>query len=164
MAAILLTYGEQDIFNNNIKYCFPVAHILSGIESATAIITSVSVRTAETTQFFLSFGDVIHYLHFGKGLGEANISGIAFVDCNGEMPGLSKFFSAVKTGRGKIISISFLGGGAFKGPLIGSQCTVRGEPETMAEFNISMAITSSSYGGAIAGTGTGANISSSTSI
>jgi hypothetical protein len=147
MAAISINYiPDRDIFLKGIKFKSPVGHFLSDLEEQLAIITSVSASTSETTQFFLTFDDIINYIHFGRGLGSIRISGIAFLTCDGDMPGLRSFFKKIGSKRGKVVSVSLGQAGGFSGPVVGSSVEVVGEPETVASFSVDIVMTSHTLG------------------
>lgn len=146
MAAFLYTYNGRDIFNSNVRYSSPVATAFDDMERELGLLTSVSASINESIQYFLTFDDIISYLHLGKGVGQINIEGIALPNCNYDMPALKKFFSIVSRNRGKEMTVSFAGGGTFSGPLVSASCAVVGGDVTVANFAAQIAVTSHSLG------------------
>ena len=94
MGAVFVSLKGGDIFKNT-----PGSHLIKVPKidnilgkSGLALYTQVSVQLAETLQYFLTFDDVIKFIHFGKGLGNITAEGILFSDCSGTIPGLPQFF------------------------------------------------------------------------
>lgn len=146
MAAFFQANSQSDIFNSSVSYSSPCSTAFDGVGNSLGLITSVSFGTQESTQFFLTFDDIINYIYFGRGLGQINVTGIALPTCNYSLPALSAFFNVVKSNRGKIMTVSISGVGAVSGPLITSNCSITGEPTTMGEFSASMAMTNHTFG------------------
>ena len=109
-------------------------------QSGLAIYTEVSAQLNETIQFFLTFDDIVKYFHFGKGLGNITIAGIIFMNCSGEMPGITQFFSQLGQNRGQLLTIS-IGATWFQGVISSATIDVVGDPDTMANFSITLAMT-----------------------
>ncbi len=105
-----------------------------------AIYTDITAQINETIQFFLTFDDLVKYFHFGKGLGSISISGMIFSNCEGSMPGLTKMYSILGQNRGKLITVSF-GSMWFQGVMTSVSTSIVGEPDTIASFNIQLAVT-----------------------
>jgi len=156
MAAIFYSYTPaNDLFLDGVVFKSPIGlGALSSIsgEEAFSIVTDVGVTTMETTQFFLTFDDLISYLHFGKGVGQMTVSGLMFYDCQGNLPGAAKLYRAVGSNRGKNVTIS-IGGTSFTGPLVTSQSNVVSEPDTILQFTITMNMIRHSMGGGASGAG-----------
>lgn len=104
-----------------------------------AIYTSASLQLSETLQYFLTFDDVIKYIHFGKGVGSVSVEGIMFSNCSGDVPGANKFAGIYSGLRGNVQTLS-IGGATVKGVLTGGGITVISEPDTMAQFVFTFAI------------------------
>jgi hypothetical protein len=102
-------------------------------KSGLAIYNTVSFRLGETIQYFLTFDDIIKYIHFGKGLGSLTVEGTMFSDCDGNIPGMSKFQQAIRSLRGKG-QILVVGNVAMAGIMTDVQLSVTSDPDTMANF------------------------------
>lgn len=100
-----------------------------------AIITSVSVVNNDTVQFFQTFDDIIGHFYFGKGLGAITIGGLLFTNCDGEVPGVAKFYERIGQNRGKPINISF-GKDVFTGVISSFSATAVAEPDNTVEWSI----------------------------
>ena len=87
----------------------------------------------ETLQYFLTFDDVIKFIHFGKGLGNIVADGIMFSERHGDLPGLPQFFQDFSSFRGKKETIT-VGVEAFTVVISSANITAIGEPDTMAYF------------------------------
>ena len=143
MAATFITLQGNDVF----KATGSASHLINipslddivG-KSGLAIYTDVSVQIGETIQYFMTFDDVIKFIHFGKGIGQIGVSGILFSDCQGQMPGLQQFFStAISQLRGKPTDIT-VGGTTFTTTMTTAQVNIVAEPDTMAQFQVSFSI------------------------
>jgi len=99
----------------------------------------VSLQLSETIQYFLSFDDVIKFIHFGKGVGALVVDGTLFGDCYGSIPGLNKFRSALSELRGKEQRVT-LGGMVVVAIMTQAQVNLVGDPDTMAQFNFTFSI------------------------
>ena len=98
-----------------------------------AIYNSVSLQLGETIQYFLTFDDVIKFIHFGKGVGTLTVEGLILMGCNGQMPGLKKIKSAISALRGKPQKID-VGGIVAAAVMTSVQINLTSEPDTMAQF------------------------------
>jgi len=161
MAAIFYTSSDNDIFRGNIPFKSPInisimSNFLGNSENV-SIITELSIQTSETLQYFLTFDDVIHYLFFGKGVGNINIAGILFSDCSGSLPGLGGFYNSIGSMRGNPTTVS-IGNVVFKGIISSANVTVLSEPDTMAQFQIQLAMIDHSLPGGNNGVKTGASL------
>lgn len=146
MAAIFY-YGNNGVFKGSVGSAAAPANIsvfdkLVGKDNL-CIITQIGITMTETTQFFQTFDDLIHYFWFGKGLGNISIQGMLFMDCHGKMPGLDPLFKAIGQQRGKLITCT-MGSILFKGVIQECNVTMVSEPETMVSFSISLAMTENS--------------------
>ena len=117
--------------------------LLSGIDSSqyVTILTNVSIQHNETVQFFQSFGDLINYFYFGKGLGQIHMELICFMDCN-SAPGLQKLWTTIGQNRGKEVSVS-MGPIFVKGVLMSFMVSAVAEPETHFIISIDLGMTDS---------------------
>jgi len=146
MAAFFYTYNNNDVF----KVAQSDGSIVA-IDFLDQVVTpanfimynSVGVQTSEIIQYFLTFDDVIDYLHFGKGLGNVIVSGTIFSDCNEDLPGVDALYSAFGSVRGKTVKVS-LGSYAANAVVVNSSVEVVPEPDTMANFSITLNIISDS--------------------
>lgn len=146
MAAYFYTYNNQDVFKvaQSDGSIVAIDFLDNVIGSENLIIyDSISAQTSEIIQYFLTFDDVIDYLHFGKGLGNISVSGTIFSDCNEELPGVGALYDAFGEVRGKTVNFS-LGTYSATAVVVNSAVTVVAEPDTMATFNITMNIISDS--------------------
>jgi hypothetical protein len=143
MPAAFFSLGEDDIFKQSIGYGDSLLSIpeVDKIvqQDGLAVYDSVSLRLGETIQYFLSFDDVIKFIHFGKGVGSLVVEGTLYGDCFGDIPGLIKFRSAVAALRGKEQPID-IGGIVVVGIMTDNQVTIVGDPDTMAKFNFTFSI------------------------
>jgi len=154
MAAFLYTnQNKKDIFLSNVTFNSPVATAFDGMTNELGLVTSVGMQIQESIQYFLTFDDIINYLHLGKGVGNISIEGIAYPNCAYTFPALRTFFSIVSANRGQIMKTSFIGGGAFSGPLIAASSVAQGGDGTIVSFAAQIAITSHSLGSKKAGGG-----------
>lgn len=136
MGAVFVTVQGGDIFKGvpGISHLIKVPKIDDILgQSGLALYTQVSVQLGETLQYFLTFDDVIKFIHFGKGLGNIVADGIMFSERNGDLPGLPQFFQAFSSLRGKKETIT-VGGEAFTVVIASASITAIGEPDTMAYF------------------------------
>ena len=143
MAALFVTLRANDIFQSGIGGASHLINIpsLEGLASSMglAVYDSITVQIGETIQYFLTFDDVIKYIHFGKGVGTVNVEGTMFSDCSGDVPGLGEFTKSVSGLRGKSSKVS-LGGAAFTVIMTHASVTVIGEPQTMGKFSFTFSI------------------------
>ena len=97
--------------------------------------TDVTLQLGETLQYFLTFDDVIKFIHFGKGLGNVTANGILYSNCESDIVGLPKLLGAIGDLRGKETSI-VIGGKVFVSVLSSASVSIMGEPDTMANFQV----------------------------
>jgi len=149
MAVLFYTYGDssKDIFRQGLSSGAVPAKmdLFSDLVSKEnlLIITSVSIVTAETNQFFMTFDDMIHFYHFGKGVGQIAIAGMIFGDCDGSFPGAKAFYDAVMEARGTE-QICSAGGNTFTGVLTDSTVEYLSDPITYVQFSANFAMTDNS--------------------
>ena len=137
MAALFFKYSNTGIFKNSvgtggkIVTCDDLFAGVVGEASAVTILTAMSISHNETVQFFQSFGDLIHYFYFGRGLGNIHFELMCFLDCNtrDKAPGVTKLWDKIGSSRGKKITVSF-DGIAVTGVLTGFNVSAVAEPET----------------------------------
>jgi hypothetical protein len=144
MAALFYNYGDNGLFKGSVSsHATPAfVSIFSELvgEDSLCIITQVGITMTETIQFFQTFDDLIHYYWFGKGLGNITIQGMLFTNCEGDFPGMPIFLTMIGQQRGKLIECH-MGGVTFKGVMQDCNITLTSEPETIANFSISLAMT-----------------------
>lgn len=116
----------------------PFLNTLIGSASM-AIITEVSVENSENIQYFLTFDDVISYFYFGSGLGNITVRGMFFMNCDGSMPGLEKYYQVIGANRGKPVEIS-AGSATFQAVINNFSVVSSAEPTMSIDFQISMSI------------------------
>ena len=142
MAATFFTLGKRDVFKSGgsadaMVYIPSIDRIVS--KAGLAVYNSVSVQLGETIQYFLTFDDVIKFIHFGKGVGAITAEGTMYSNCDGNVPGLSKVASAISALRGKPVVLK-IGSIMVAGVLTSSQVSLVGEPDTMAQFVFNFAV------------------------
>ena len=104
-----------------------------------ALYDNVSIQIGETIQYFLTFDDVIKYIHFGKGVGAVTVEGTMYSDCSGDVPGAYGFAAAIGAIRGKAQYLS-VGAATVTAILTNSQLTITSQPDTMAHFIFNFAV------------------------
>lgn len=142
MAAIFVSTEKGSLFQTGFTSTpvVSVDTIDSAITSGSyAIYTDIQVQTSETVQYFLTFDDVIKYIHFGKGVGAVTVNGILFADCSETIAGLANFWKTAGSQRGKVVRVSMAGLSA-KAVLTNIAVNVVGEPTTMAQFSLQLAM------------------------
>jgi hypothetical protein len=142
MPAAFITLTDKDVFKNGgaASHLLQIPKLDSIIgKEGLGIYNSASVQLAETIQYFLTFDDVIKFIHFGRGLGSINIDGTLFCNDSGSLPGAAKFIEAVTALRGQPQDFTF-GPLTLTGILTGMQYTVVGEPDTMVHFVVNFAV------------------------
>ena len=143
MPAAFFTYSSGDIFKQNTGsgqtlLTIPEVDNIVG-EAGLALYNSVSLQIGDTIQYFLTFDDVIKFIHFGKGVGSLVVEGTLFGDCSGNIPGLSKFKQALAALRGKEQDAD-IGGIAVTVIMTSAQVNIVGDPDTMAQFNFTFSV------------------------
>lgn len=143
MPASLISSAGGDIFNSgggggSAMISIPgVDGIVSG--GGLAVYDSVSMQINDTIQYFLTFDDAIKFIFFGKGVGTVTAEGTMYCTCEGAIPALGKWASAVGTCRGKPTTATIGGAGATI-VLTSAQVNVMSEPDTMAKFIFTFAV------------------------
>lgn len=143
MSATFLTLGSRDLFKQNSGngqslISIPEVDKIVG-QSGLALYNHVGLQIGETIQYFLTFDDVIKFIHFGKGVGAVTVEGTLYSDCSGNIPGISKFKSAITELRGEAIKIG-MGGIIVTAVMTTAQINVTGDPDTMALFSFAFSI------------------------
>lgn len=108
-------------------------------KDAMAIVTDIGIENTENIQYFLTFDDIVSYFYFGSGLGNITIRGMLFMNCEGTMPGMEKYYQVIGKNRGKAILIS-AGGIAFKAVINSFSLSSSAEPTMSADFQINLTI------------------------
>lgn len=142
MAATFLTLGKKDLFKSggsaDAMISIPaVDEIVT--KSGLAVYNTVSIQLGETIQYFLTFDDVIKYIHFGKGVGSVTAEGTLYSTCTGNLPGLNKVAQAISTLRGRTLIIK-IGAIVAAAVMTSAQVTVMGDPDTMGQFVFNFAV------------------------
>lgn len=142
MPATLVTLGGGDLFKSgggaDSLVNIPAVNSIIG-PGGLAVYDSVSAQVGETIQFFITFDDVIKFIHFGKGLGNVTAQGTLFCDCSGDLPGKGGVVGAIKSLRGKQQTLS-VGGLQCTGVLTSASLTITGGDDTMGTFNFQFAV------------------------
>lgn len=142
MPATFYTLSTGDIFRNGggASHLVSIPTVESIVSSrGLAVYNSISLQLGETIQYFLTFDDVIKYIHFGKGVGAFTVEGTMYCDCDGNLPGISRFTGAFSALRGKSVNV-ILGGATFTCILTQAQLAITGDPDTMAQFSFSFSV------------------------
>ena len=88
MPAHFFTYSGGDLFKTSGgggAYLVRIPQIDSLIgTNGLAVYTNGTLQLSETLQYFLTFDDVVKYIHFGKGVGSVTVEGIMFSNCFGD--------------------------------------------------------------------------------
>ena len=144
MPASFYTYYSGDIFKQvsggaQDLIAIPMVDDIVRDKSGLAIYDSITLQIGETIQYFLTFDDVIKFIHFGKGVGSLVVEGTLFGDCDGNIPGLAKFKTALSALRG-VEQSALIGNIAVTVIMTNAQVTVVGDPDTMAKFNYTFSV------------------------
>jgi hypothetical protein len=134
---------QQDLFKQNTGggqtlLLIPAVDNIVGKEGL-AIYNQVSMQFGETIQYFMTFDDVIKFIHFGKGLGTLVVEGIMFSTCGGAVPGLVKFRNAFSALRGNAVKIE-LYGIVVAAVMTNAQVSIMSDPDTMGQFSFNFSI------------------------
>lgn len=134
MAALFFKYSNSGIFKNSvgpggkIVTCDLIDDLISS--SGVSILTNMSITHNDTVQFFQSFGDLVHYFYFGRGVGQAHFELMCFLSCGSDQaPGLQKLWSKIGDKRGQKITVAF-NSITVTGILTNVSITAVAEPET----------------------------------
>jgi hypothetical protein len=142
MAAFFYTYGPNDVFktipgDNSSLISIEFLDTLVKNKSALAIYTDIQFQSTEINQLFPTFDNKITYLQFGKGVGAINVSGIIFSACDHTVPGIAALYSSFQSMRNQKVAVS-MAGITFFAIVASATCNITGEPDTMAQFQISL--------------------------
>jgi hypothetical protein len=145
MPAIFVPYAPGDLF----KYTSGGAAGLVSIQEIDSVIsasnlamyTSIAISVNQTVQYLLTFGDMIRYINFGRGLGSVTINGILFCNCQSRITAGQSFYSTVNPLRGTVVNVSMLGY-ACRAVLVNVNTELVAEPDTMVNFSIQLNIVS----------------------
>jgi hypothetical protein len=148
MAALFFQYSNSGIFKNSVGPGGKIVNcdLFDGIinESGVSILTSMSVQHSETVQFFQSFGDLVHYFYFGRGVGQIHFDLMCFLKCQSDQaPGIQKLWSSIGSKRGQKVTVSF-NSISVTGILTGFNITAVAEPETHYLVSIDLGMIDSS--------------------
>jgi hypothetical protein len=144
MSAIYINLNKSDIFHSGgsadglVK--IPSVDSIVG-ESVLAIYHQVSLSLGETIQYFLTFDDVIKFIHFGKALGTVGVEGTMYSTCDGDIPALSEYADAFTALRGEMIKVT-IGGIVVDAVMTNSGVSLINETDTMANFTFSFSVVS----------------------
>jgi hypothetical protein len=146
MPAAFFNLQNRDVFTNG----GGASHLLK-IEAIEALVSreglsiynSITVQMADTIQYFLTFDDVIKYIHFGKGLGTMVVEGMMFCNTDGTVPGIAKFSAAVNKLRGTPIKFGLGPDTVLTVVMTNAQISIVAEPDTMGQFSFHFAIVNS---------------------
>lgn len=142
MSAYLATSTKNDLYKSG----GTADHLIriSGVddiigEEGLAIYNTITGKINDTLQYFLTYDDVIKVVWFGKGVGSITAEGTMFSDCDGDIPGINKFHSAIADLRGTVSS-AVIGSLHFDVMITDASLAVSGDPDTLANFQITMAV------------------------
>jgi hypothetical protein len=149
MPGVFIRLSDNDLFKSGgsaqhlvkIPEVDKIVSATSGGNEGAAIYNSVSMQLNETMQFFLTFDDVIKFIHFGKALGSLTVEGTIFCDCKSDLPKLKKMADAITKLRGKEQRI-VLGGGAITMTAVMTSVglSIVGDPDTIGNFVFNFAV------------------------
>ena len=135
--------GSGDVFKRGTGGASSILSIpiLDGILGAggLAVYSDVTLQLGETIQYFLTFDDVIKYIHFGKGVGNITVSGALFSDCSQNLPGAEKYLQAFSGLRGTTQQVT-LGNKTFTVVVSNANLTMLAEPDFMGSFQMSFSV------------------------
>jgi hypothetical protein len=142
MSATFVTLTQEDLFKSGGSatslISIPQVDSIVG-KSGLAIYNTVTMQLNETIQYFLTFDDVIKFIHFGKGLGSIAAEGILYSDCDGNLPGMGKLKGAISGLRGKEQEVT-IGPITVTAIMTSVQLSITSEPDTMAPFVFNFSI------------------------
>lgn len=143
MPATFFTLASNEIFQQNSgqgQSLISIPEVDKIIQKdGLAVYNTIGLQLGETIQYFLTFDDVIKFIHFGKGLGTITVEGTLYGDCAGGIPGLSKFKEAFRELRGKEQKID-IGGIVIVAIMTSAQVNIVGDPDTMGQFNFNFSV------------------------
>lgn len=147
MPGVFINLSDKDVFKNGGKaqHLVKIPEVDKIVEAGSggaALYNNVSMQLGETMQFFLTFDDVIKFIHFGKALGSVTVEGTIFCDCKNDLPRLKKLAKAITALRGKEKKILLGEGGVITmtAVMTSVQLNIVGDPSTMANFVFNFAV------------------------
>jgi hypothetical protein len=150
MPGVFINLTDKDIFKSGgraqhlvrIPKVDEIVSSTSGGNQGAALYNNVSMQLGETMQFFLTFDDVIKFIHFGKALGSVTVEGTIFCDCQNNLPKLKQLAKAITALRGKEQTILLGEGGiiSMTAVMTSVQLSIVGDPSTMANFVFNFAV------------------------
>lgn len=135
MAALFFKYNNSGIFKNSVGPGGKIVEcdLLDGVldsDTNITVLTAFSVTHNETVQFFQSFGDMVHYFYFGRGVGQIHFDLMCFLGCSSDKaPGLQTLWDKLGSNRGKKVNLHF-DSVTVSGILMSFTITAQAEPET----------------------------------
>jgi len=143
MPAAFFALSNNDVFKQNIgggQSLISIPEVDNIVQKdGLAVYNTISLQLGETIQYFLTFDDVIKFIHFGKGVGALTVEGTLYGDCYGSIPGLAKFKAALGNLRGKEQPVD-IGGIVVTAIMTSAQVNLVGDPDTMAQFNFAFSV------------------------
>jgi len=142
MPATFFSLSSEDIFKSGGSAShlvnIPFVDDIVGV-GGLAVYDNVSVQLGETIQYFLTFDDIIKFIHFGKVVGAVTVEGTMYSDCSGMVPGIYGFAAAIAATRGKPQYLT-IGTVTVTAILTNSQMTITSQPDTMGHFIFNYAV------------------------
>ncbi len=145
MGALFFKYDNTSIFKNSIGSGKVIETDLLpflGSPEALTILTSATVQHNDTIQFFQSFGDLIDYFYFGRGLGQIHLELIMFTDCESVSAGLQQLWTLLGSKRGQEVNVS-ISNMFVTGILTSFTVNAIAEPETHFQVSLDLGMTKS---------------------
>lgn len=142
MPAAYFALQRGDMFKNagNAQHLVKIPEIDAVMGAgALALYTSVSLRLGETIQYFLTFDDVIKFIHFGKGVGTLSVEGLLLCDIDGDLPGIHKYYKAIGKLRGESVTAT-VGPVTMTVVMTDVQNTIMSDPDTMSQFTVNFSV------------------------
>jgi hypothetical protein len=148
MPGVYMKLSKTDVFKNggNAQHLIKIPEVDKIVEGTSglgaALYNNVSMQIGETLQYFLTFDDVIKFIHFGKALGSLTVEGTMFCDCDNDLPRVKKMSAAITELRGKEQTVHIGKGGIITLTAIMSsvQLSIIGDPATMGNFVFNFAV------------------------
>lgn len=142
MPATFFSLSSKDIFqsggNGAHLVNIPAVDSIVGANGL-AVYDNVSIQLGETIQYFLTFDDIIKFIHFGKGVGAITVEGTMYSDCSGNVPGVYAFAEAIAATRGRPQYLT-VGSVTVTAILTNSQMSITSQPDTMGHFVFNYAV------------------------
>jgi len=141
MPATFLKLVKQDIYRSA---GVPSGLVIPKVDEVVkpdviAMYDSVGTQLGEVCQFFLAFDDVIKFIHFGKALGNIQIEGTMYANCDYGIPAFPKYKDAFSALRGIPQTIQVYDV-VMEAVMTSSSVTVIGDPDTLAKFSFQFAV------------------------